>query len=97
MAKNKPYIDIAAHSKRKEHRGVKGGIRKLLHFVLTFLVGVAIAMAYHQLVINQKVRSEVEKVCDVFGKDEQQCRDKVSEALNASDNVLDNNIDVRGE
>ncbi len=71
--------------------------KEILHILLTFIVGVAIATAYHELVTNKSVRSAAERVCETYGRDEQECKDGIDELLDMSDNIVDNNINVEGE
>ena len=71
--------------------------KEILHILLTFIVGVAIATAYHELVSNKNIRSAAERICSVYGRDEQECKDGIDELLDMSDNIVDNNINVEGE
>ena len=70
--------------------------KEILHILLTFAIGVAIATAYHMLIMNKNVRSTAERVCEVYGRDEQECKDGIDELLDMSDNIVDNNINVEG-
>ena len=90
-------IIISAWTKRKAHPKLRWLGREVLHILLTFVIGVAIATAYHELVTTKVVRSGAEKICTIFGRDEQECKDGIDEVLDMSDNVLDNNINVGGE
>ena len=90
-------IQINAWSKRKAHPRLRRLGREILHILLTFAVGVAIATVYHELVITKSIRSGAEKICTVFGRDEQECKDGIDEVLDMSDNIVDNNINVEGE
>ena len=71
--------------------------REILHILLTFAVGVSIAMLYHELVTNKSVRSAAERICVLYGRDEQECKANIDSALEMSDDVVDNNINVGGE
>lgn len=71
--------------------------KEILHILLTFIVGLIIATAYHMFIMNKNVRSTAERVCEVYGRDEQECKDGIDELLDMSDNIVDNNINVEGE
>lgn len=71
--------------------------KKALDVLLTFIVGLLIATAYHMLITNKMVRSTAERVCETYGRDEQECKDGIDELLDMSDNIVDNNINVGGE
>ena len=71
--------------------------KEILHILLTFIVGVAIATAYHELVTNKSVRSTAERICEVYGRDEQECKDGIDDVLDVSDNEVQNNIEIKGE
>lgn len=90
-------IIISAWSKRKGHRRLRWLGREVLHIILTFIVGVSIAMLYHELVTNKSVRSAAERICVLYGRDEQECKANIDEALDMSDAEVDNNINIGGE
>jgi hypothetical protein len=54
-------------------------------------------MLYHELVTNKVVRSGAERICTLYGKDETECKANIDSALEMSDDVVDNNINVKGE
>ena len=83
-------IQINAWSKRKGHQR----LRKAWHLVMTFVLGIAIATAYHLIVTNQQVRKTAEAVCDNFGRNAQECKDGIDNLLDESDNEVDNNINI---
>lgn len=91
------YKQIDAWDKRKGHRRLRWLGREMLHILLTFAVGVAIATLYHELITNKSIRSGAERICPLYGKDENECKQNIDSVLNMSDNVLDNNINVKGE
>ena len=82
--------------KRRRRVNFKWLKSKALHLALTFVLGVAIATAYHLIVTNQQVRKTAEAVCTVFGRDEQECKDGIDDLLDESDNTVDNNINING-
>ena len=90
-------IQINAWSKRKGHQRLRRVSRKILHLILTFVFGVALATVYHQFVMNKQVRKTAEAVCENFGRDEQECKAGIDNVLDMSDEVVDNNINVGGE
>ena len=90
-------IIISAWSKRKGHRRLRWLGREVLHIILTFIVGVSIAMLYHELVTNKSIRSAAERICVLYGRDEQECKANIDEALDMSDAEVDNNINIGGE
>lgn len=90
-------IQINAWSKRKGHQRLKRVLWKILHLILTFIFGIALATIYHQFVTNKQVRKTAEAVCENFGRDEQECKAGIDNVLDMSDEVIDNNINVGGE
>lgn len=81
---------IDAWSKRKARPKLRWLGREVLHILLTFVVGVSIAMLYHEIVTNKSVRSAAERICVVYGRDQQECKDNIDEVLNMSDEDLSN-------
>ena len=90
-------IQIHAWSKRKGHQRLRRVSRKILHLILTFVFGVALATVYHQFVMNKQVRKTAEAVCENFGRDEQECKAGIDNVLDMSDNEVQNNIEIKGE
>ena len=91
------YKRINAWSRRKSHPKLRWLGREILHILLTFVVGVSIAMLYHELVTNKAIRSGAEKICVLYGRDEQECKAHIDEALDMSDEEVQNAIDIEGE
>ena len=91
------YRQINAWDKRKGHRRLRWLGREVLHILITFIVGVSIAMLYHELITNKVVRSGAERICVLYGRDEQECKNNIDEALDMSDEEVDNNINIGGE
>lgn len=91
------YKQIDAWDKRKGHRRLRWLGREVLHILITFIVGVSIAMLYHELITNKVVRSGAERICTLYGRDEAECKANIDSALEMSDDVVDNNINVKGE
>lgn len=91
------YKSINAWSRRKAHPRLRWLGREVFHILLTFIIGVAIATVYHQLVISKFIRSSLERVCTVYGRDEQECKAGIDDILDESEQVLDNNLNVKGE
>lgn len=69
---------------------------KVIHLIATFILGVALATAYHLIVTNNQVITTAERVCDAFGRDAEECRNGISDVLNMSDNEVQNNINING-
>lgn len=90
-------IQIDAWDRRKGHRRLRWLGREILHIVLTFAVGVAIATLYHEIITNKSIRSGAERICTLYGRDEAECKANIDSVLNMSDDVVDNNINVKGE
>ena len=90
------HKEIHAWNKRKGHQRLRWLGKEVLHILLTFAVGVAIATLYHELVTNKSIRSGAERICTLYGKDEEECKQNIDSVLNMSDDVLDNNINVKG-
>lgn len=89
-------ILIDGWEKRKGHPRLRKVLKKILHLTLTFVIGVALATIYHQIVINRYVRRAAESVCENFGRDEQECKEGIDNLLDESDNTVDNNINING-
>lgn len=94
MERGKMYRQINAWDKRKGHRRIRTLGKEVLHILLTFAIGVAIAMLYHELVTNKNIRAGAERICALYGRDEQECKDNIDNALDMSDSVIDNNINI---
>ena len=90
------YREINAWSKRKGHRRLRWLGREILHILLTFAVGVSIAMLYHELVTSKAVRDGAERICVLYGRDEAECKENIDEALEMSDDEVQNNINING-
>ena len=90
-------VQINAWSKRKGHQRLRRVLWKTLHLILTFIFGVTLATVYHQFVMSNQVRETAEVVCENFGRDEQECKDGIDDVLNMSDNVVQNNTNVKGD
>lgn len=71
--------------------------KKVLDVLLTFIVGLLIATVYHMFITNKMVRLTAERVCETYGRDEQECKDGIDELLDMSDNEVQNNIEIKGE
>ena len=91
------YKQIDAWSKRKAHPRLRWLGMEILHIILTFVVGVSIAMLYHELITNKNVRSAAERICILYGRDADECKANIDEALDMSDEEVDNNINIGGE
>lgn len=90
-------IKIDAWNKRKGHRRLRWLGREVLHILITFIVGVSIAMLYHELITNKVVRSGAEKICTLYGKDEAECKANIDSVLDMSDEDIQNNMTIKGE
>ena len=90
-------IQINAWDKRKGHRRLRWLGREVLHILITFIVGVSIAMLYHELITNKVVRSGAERICTLYGRDETECKANIDSALEMSDEEVQNNINIGGE
>ena len=91
------YREINAWSKRKTHPRLRWLGREILHILLTFVVGVAIATLYHEIITNKNVRSAAERICILYGRDAGECRANIDSALDMSDEEVQNNISIDGE
>lgn len=91
------YKQINAWDKRRGHGRLRWLGREVLHILITFIVGVSIAMLYHELVTNKVVRSGAEKICTLYGRDEAECKANIDSALDMSDEEVQNNINIEGE
>lgn len=87
-------IKIDAWSNRKGHQRLRKILKEILNLAVTFILGVALATAYHLIVTNKQVRKTAEAICENFGRDEQKCKDGIDNVLDMSDQVVDNNINV---
>lgn len=70
--------------------------KKTLHVIVSFVLGVALATIFHVIITNHQVRTTAEAVCNVFGRDANECKDNIDNVLDMSDNVVDNNIEIKG-
>ena len=87
---------INAWDKRKGHKRLRWLGREIFHILLTFIVGVSIAMLYHELVTNKSVRSAAERICILYGADTDECKANIDSALDMSDEEIQNNINIGG-
>ena len=91
------YKQINAWSKRKTHPRLRWLGREILHILLTFVVGVLIATLYHELITNKAIRSGAEKICIVYGNDEDECKANIDTVLDMSDDEVQNSVNIEGE
>lgn len=91
------YKEIHAWKKRKGHQRLRRLGREILHILLTFIVGVSIAMLYHEIVTNSNFRASMERLCTLYGRDEAECKANIDEALDMSDDEIQNNVTIEGE
>ena len=89
-------ILIDGWEKRKGHPRLRKVLKKILHLTLTFVIGVALATIYHQIVINRYVRRTAEAICDNFGRDAVECKNNIDNVLDMSDTEVENNINING-
>lgn len=82
---------------KKKHPKLKKLWSKAWHIVLSFVIGVILATIFHVIISNHQIRKTAEAVCTVFGSDEQQCKDGIDDVLDMSDNVVQNNTNVKGD
>ena len=54
-------------------------------------------MLYHELVTSKVMRSGAEKICTLYGRDENECKQNIDSALDMSDEEVQNNINIGGE
>ena len=97
LSRSHSKVIITAWSKRKGHQRLRWLGREILHILLTFVVGVAIATLYHEIVTNKSVRSAAERICTVYGRDEEECKENIDEVLDMSDQEVENNVNIGGE
>lgn len=90
------HRQIDAWTKREGHQRLRWLGKEVLHILLTFVIGVAIATLYHELITNKNFRSTIERVCTLYGRDEQECKDGIDDILDESDGVVDNNLNIKG-
>lgn len=88
---------IDAWSKRKGHQRLRWLGREIFHIILTFIVGVTISVLYHEFVTNKAVRMAAERICTVYGRDEQECKENIDTVLQLSDSDVQNNVVIKGE
>ena len=70
--------------------------KKALHLIITFILGVALATIYHKLATDNNVRNGAERICIVFGRDADECKDNIDDVLDMSDDEVQNNINIGG-
>lgn len=71
--------------------------KKSLHITISFIIGVLVATIFHEITTNNKVRIGAEKICTVFGRDEQECKDNIDSVLNVADNEMQNTMAPSGD
>ena len=82
--------------KRLRHPKLRWLGKKALHLLITFVLGVAIATIYHEIVSSNNVRSAAERVCVLYGKNESECKSNIDNVLEMSDDEVQNNINING-
>ena len=90
------HKEIHAWDKRKGHQRLRWLGKEVAHILLTFAIGVAIATLYHELVTNKSIRSGAERICTLYGKDENECKQNIDTVLDMSDDEVQNNINING-
>lgn len=85
---NDLIIRESKQSRKKKFR------KRIIHLILTFIFGVAFATIFHLIITNHQVRTTAEKVCEVFSKNEENCKNGIDNVFDMADNVVDNNINV---
>ena len=92
-------LGIIIPNKRDKSRKTRR--QKLIHKAwrmgLSFLVGVAITSVVHAVLDNHKVRTTAEKVCVIFGKDVEKCKEGIDDVMNMADSVTQNNANIKEE
>lgn len=96
MGKDTSQIEIVGGEKRKRFPYLRKLGRKALHLILTFILGVALATAYHQISTSKNVRKAAENICNAFSRDADECKDGIDNVLDMSDDEVQNNINING-
>lgn len=91
-----PESQFSGHKERSSQK-LRKLWHKTWHIALSFLLGVTITTIVHIILTNYQVRKTAEAVCTVFGRDEQECKDGIDDALDMAEGVVDNNANVKGE
>lgn len=70
--------------------------KKTTHLIISFILGVAIATVFHIIVANNRVRTTAEAVCNIFGKDADECKDGIDSVFDMADTEVQNNVEING-
>ena len=67
--------------------------KKIAKFALAFLAGLGLTLGFHVFTLNREVRKVSERVCEVFARDELECKnglDSISEMIESeAENPID--------
>lgn len=91
------YTKLEEGSEEKDHKKLKWFEHKIIHLIATFILGVALATVFHVVITNHQVRTTAEAVCNVFGRDAEECKGGIDDVLNMSDEDIQNNMTIKGE
>lgn len=67
--------------------------RKIVEFVVAFLIGLAITFGFHLFTLNREVRKTAEKVCEVFARDELECKNGLDSISEMVESEAENPVD----
>lgn len=67
---------------------------KIVRLAGTFLLGLVIATVFHSITEDYKVRKTAEKVCEVFARNELECKGGIDSVFDIANNEVQNNLDV---
>ena len=95
--KKKKKKKSSKKGKEKDHKKLKWFEHKIIHLIATFILGVALATVFHVVITNHQVRTTAEAVCNVFGRDAEECKGGIDDVLNMSDEDIQNNMTIKGE
>ena len=89
--------DLTKEEEENDHKKLKWFEHKIIHLIATFILGVALATIFHVIIMNHQVRTTAEAVCNVFGRDAEECKGGIDNVLNMSDEDIQNNMTIKGE
>lgn len=80
----------------QSHQRLRWLGHKAVHLTITFVLGVAIATVFHLIVTNHQIRRTAEAVCNVFGRDANECKSNIDNVFDMADTEVENNINING-
>ena len=68
--------------------------KKIAKFVLAFLAGLGLTLGFHIFTLNREVRKASERVCEVFARDELECKNGLDSISEMVESEAENPVDL---